>query len=206
MWFRRQNGSVYFSGVGADSESMSKMKKTLNRVLTKFEQLKAPLNTDCGVEETLRTDHFQVCKVIWFSHHLTANYKFYQCHFFIQFHFDTLLFRDFSYCRRSGMDFPMSQHQLPSIQSSISWRLAQNRGRYECILVKCYFVREEFDSHFLIFFSNSVLAEMWCGAQILNRKAVSICGVNNDMPRYGGCYVSYLANQYFVCIALSDME
>lgn len=152
MWFRRQNGSVYFSGVGADSESMSKMKKTLNRVLTKFEQLKAPLNTDCGVEETLRTDHFQVCKVIWFSHHLTANYKFYQCHFFIQFHFDTLLFRDFSYCRRSGMDFPMSQHQLPSIQSSISWRLAQNRGRYECILVKCYFVREEFDSHFLIFF------------------------------------------------------
>ncbi|XP_056015678.1 syntaxin-binding protein 5-like isoform X8 [Ostrea edulis] len=43
---------------------MSKMKKTLNRVLTKFEQLKAPLNTDCGVEETLRTDHFQVCKTV----------------------------------------------------------------------------------------------------------------------------------------------
>ncbi|XP_061195840.1 syntaxin-binding protein 5-like [Saccostrea echinata] len=43
---------------------MSKMKKTLNRVLTKFEQLKAPPNADCGVEETLRTDHFQVCKTV----------------------------------------------------------------------------------------------------------------------------------------------
>nr|XP_034331934.1 syntaxin-binding protein 5-like isoform X7 [Crassostrea gigas] len=43
---------------------MSKMKKTLNRVLTKFEQLKAPLNADCGVEETLRTDHFQVSKTV----------------------------------------------------------------------------------------------------------------------------------------------
>nr|XP_022292231.1 syntaxin-binding protein 5-like isoform X2 [Crassostrea virginica] len=43
---------------------MSKMKKTLNRVLTKFEQLKAPPNADCGVEETLRTDHFQVSKTV----------------------------------------------------------------------------------------------------------------------------------------------
>lgn len=50
--------------MGTDSDSMSKMKKTLNRVLTKFEQLKAPPNADCGVEETLRTDHFQVCKTV----------------------------------------------------------------------------------------------------------------------------------------------
>lgn len=76
MWFRRRNGSVYFSGVGTDSDSMSKMKKTLNRVLTKFEQLKAPPNADCGVEETLRTDHFQVCKVIWQPHKWIADNRF----------------------------------------------------------------------------------------------------------------------------------
>lgn len=99
MWFRRRNGSVYFSGVGTDSDSMSKMKKTLNRVLTKFEQLKAPLNADCGVEETLRTDHFQVSKVIWHPHKEIAYYRFMTVDWFYWNVYGSILFHsDFYLC------------------------------------------------------------------------------------------------------------
>ena len=128
----------------ADKKKDTKMRKfNLKRVvdgLSTFRTSMIPTQKEdvVEIEETLKSEHFQVVKVI--KPLSFVNYNLLQ--YFLNFQFDTLgvrvLYNELQSTkygfRPYAMDSHISRRLWLMIQCSICWRLVQKMDLYECIL------------------------------------------------------------------------